>query len=171
MKKITAIMALSVFLIQCNKKNDTVNSIAKNDSLSMNTEAESEKEMDTLNAKTYCYIGVTGKDSVFVSIDDNLGTLSGKMSYKNFEKDSSKGELSGFKSGDTLKVTYEFASEGMNSKRDIFFIQKDNMLIEGIGNQKDDNGIMRYADENKIDYKSGQNLKSADCKIVTKALK
>lgn len=171
MKKIAAITILSVLLINCNKKTDTANSTANSDSLPMNTETESEKQIDTLDAKTYCYMSVTGKDSVFVSIDDNLGTLSGKMSYKNFEKDSSKGELSGFKSGDTLKVTYEFASEGMTSKRDIFFIQKDNMLIEGIGNHKDDNGIMRYSDEKKIDYKGGQNLKSADCKMVAKALK
>ncbi|WP_209390066.1 hypothetical protein [Chryseobacterium sp. RR2-3-20] len=115
-------------------------------------------------------MGITGKDSVFVSLDDNLGTISGKMSYKNFEKDSSKGELSGFKSGDTLKLTYEFAAEGTVSKRDIFFIQKDNSLTEGIGTQKDDKGTMRYSDEKKIDYKNGQELKSADCALITKAL-
>ncbi|MFL9832814.1 hypothetical protein [Chryseobacterium terrae] len=170
MKKYIVLGALSVLMMNCNKKNETVKPVANTDSLD-SLETPAETVIDTLGAKTFCYLGVTGKDSVFVSIDDNLGTFSGKMAYKNSEKDSSKGELSGFKSGDTLKLTYEFASEGTTSKRDIFFIQKGNTLIEGIGNQKDDNGTMRYADENKIAYKDGQKLESSDCKAVVNALK
>lgn len=169
MKKYFLVSALSVLLFNCNKKNDAVKPAATVDST--NTQAETEPVVDTLGAKTFCYIEATGKDSVFVSIDDNLGTISGKMHYKNFEKDSSKGELYGFKSGDTLKLTYEFFAEGTTSKRDIFFIQKDNFLMEGTGNQKDDNGTMRYTDENKISYKDGHKLESADCKTVAKALK
>lgn len=167
MKKYIVISAFSVLLMDCTKKNETVKPVTTTDSV----ETPAEPVVDTLGAKTFCYVGVTGKDSVFVSLDDNLGTFSGKMAYKNSEKDSSKGELSGFKSGDTLKLTYEFASEGTTSKRDIFFIQKGNTLTEGIGNQKDENGTMRYADEKKISYKEGQKLESADCKTVSKALK
>lgn len=166
MKKYMVLAALSVLIISCNKKDETVKPVVPTDSL----QTHQEPVADTLGAKTFCYLGVTGKDSVFVSIDDNLGTLSGKMAYKNSEKDSSKGELFGFKSGDTLKLTYEFASEGTTSKRDIYFIQKGNVLTEGIGDQKDENGTMRYADEKKIAYKDGQKLETADCKVVTKAL-
>lgn len=167
MKKYFLISAFSVLAMNCNKKTESVKPVATTDSLESPVEAVS----DTLNSKTFCYLGVTGKDSVFVSLNDNLGTISGKMAYKNSEKDSSKGELSGLKSGDTLKLTYEFASEGTTSKRDIFFIQKGNTLMEGIGNQKDENGAMRYADEKKISYKDGQKLESTDCKTVSKALR
>lgn len=167
MKKYIVLSAFSILIMSCNKKNETVKPVVTTDSL----ENSSEPVIDTLGSKTFCYLGVTGKDSVFVSFDDNLGTLSGKMAYKNSEKDSSKGELFGFKSGDTLKLTYEFASEGTTSKRDIFFIQKDNILTEGIGNQKDENGTIRYADEKKIAYKDGQKLEIADCNVVIKALK
>lgn len=166
MKKYIVVGALSVLAMSCNKKNEKVKPIVTTDSL----ENPAEPVVDTLGARTFCYLGVTGKDSVFVSLDDNLGTFSGKMAYKNSEKDSSKGELFGFRSGDTLKLTYEFASEGTTSKRDIYFIQKDNVLTEGIGDQKDENGTMRYADEKKITYKDGQKLETADCKVVTKAL-
>jgi hypothetical protein len=166
MKKYIVLGALSVLAMNCNKKNEKVKPIVTTDSL----ENPAEPVVDTLGARTFCYLGVTGKDSVFVSLDDNLGTFSGKMAYKNSEKDSSKGELFGFRSGDTLKLTYEFASEGTTSKRDIYFIQKDNVLTEGIGDQKDENGTMRYADEKKITYKDGQKLETADCKVVTKAL-
>ena len=167
MKKYIVLSAFSILIMSCNKKNETVKPVVTTDSL----ENSLEPVIDTLDSKTFCYLGITGKDSVFVSFDDNLGTLSGKMAYKNSEKDSSKGELFGFKSGDTLKLTYEFASEGTTSKRDIFFIQKDNILTEGIGNQKDENGTIRYADEKKIAYKDGQKLETTDCNVVAKALK
>ncbi|MCX8524949.1 hypothetical protein OF897_13605 [Chryseobacterium formosus] len=167
MKKYIFLSAFSVLLMNCNKKTEIVNPVTTTDSV----ETPGEPNVDSLGSKTLCYLGVTGKDSVFVSLDDNLGTFSGKMAYKNHEKDSSKGELSGFKSGDTLKLTYEFASEGTTSKRDIFFIQKGNTLIEGIGNQKDENGRMHYADEKNISYKDGQKLQTVDCKVVSNALK
>jgi len=167
MKKFIVLGSLSLFLMNCNKKSEATTPIAETDSL----EDTTSPAIDTLGAKSYCYLGVTGKDSVFVSIDDNLGTVTGKMSYKNHEKDSSKGDLVGFKSGDTLKLTYEFASEGMTSKRDIYFLQKEGNLMLGIGNQKDENGQMKYADEKKIAYDKGQKLEIADCNLVSKALK
>lgn len=167
MKKYILLVTLSVFLLNCNKKVETTTPVTDSDSMTDTTE----KISDTLGTKSFCYLGVTGKDSVFVSIDDNLGTVTGKMKYKNSEKDSSNGDLVGSKSGDTLKLTYEFASEGTTSKRDIFFIQKDGNLLEGIGNQKDENGQMKYADETKVAYKDGQKLETADCAMVSKALK
>ncbi|WP_292008955.1 hypothetical protein [Chryseobacterium sp.] len=167
MKRLIAISFLSVLLMNCNKKAETKTPVTTIDSTDITTEAV----VDTLGPQSFCYMGVTGKDSIFASIDDNLGTITGKMAYKNSEKDSSRGDLLGFKSGDTLKLTYEFESEGTKSKRDIFFIQKDNSLIEGIGDSKpDETGAVKYNNEKKIDYK-GPKLEAADCKVVTEALK
>jgi len=167
MKKYIAISLFSVLLMNCNKKKETVKPVATTDSV----ETSEETVVDTLGAKTSCYLGVTGKDSVFVSLDDNLGTISGKMVYKNHEKDSSKGDISGYKSGDTLKLTYEFDSEGTSSKRDIYFVQRGKVLIEGIGDHTNESGTLRYADEKKISYKGGQKLETADCSTISKALK
>lgn len=166
MKKLILLGSVSVFLMNCNKKTETPAAKVQTD-----TVAVVEPVVDTLGPKSFCYMAVTGKDSVFASIDDNLGTITGKLAYKNSEKDSSKGDITGFKSGDTLKLTYEFQSEGTKSKRDIFFIQKDNTLTEGIGAHKEEDGQSKYADEKKITYKDGQKLEPADCKVVTKALK
>ena len=166
MKKLILLGSASILLINCNKKTETPPPAAKTD-----TAAVVEPVVDTLGPKSFCYMAVTGKDSVFASIDDNLGTITGKIAYKNNEKDSSKGDVTGFKSGDTLKLTYEFQSEGTKSKRDIFFIQKDNTLTEGIGDHKEEDGQSKYADEKKISYKDGQKLEPADCKVVAQALK
>lgn len=166
MKKLILLGAISVLMINCNKKTETQAPKIEKDTI-----AVAEPVVDTLGPKSYCYIGVTGKDSVFASIDDNLGTIIGKLTYKNSEKDSSKGDVTGFKSGDTLKLTYEFTSEGKKSKRDIYFLQQNNSLTEGIGDHKEEDGLSKYADEKKISYKDGQKLNTADCKVVAKALK
>ncbi|KQT23312.1 hypothetical protein ASG22_13130 [Chryseobacterium sp. Leaf405] len=166
MKKLILLSSLSLFLMNCNKKTETPT--AKVDTDSAET---TEKVIDTLGAKSFCYMGVTGKDTVFVTIDDNLGTITGKMATKNSEKDSNKGDLTGIKSGDTLKLTYEFAAEGTTgNKNDIYFLQTKDGLSEGIGERDKETGT-KYADENKIKYTGGNNLKIADCKLVTKGLK
>ncbi|WP_027385424.1 hypothetical protein [Chryseobacterium gregarium] len=167
MKKVILLSSVAVLLLNCNKKAEA----PVPEAASADTTATTEKDIDTLGAKSSCYMDVTGKDTVFASIDDNLGTLTGKLRYKNYEKDNSKGTVTGFKSGDTLKLTYEFQSEGTTSKRDIYFLNKNNRLTEGIGEHKNDNGQMKYANESKISYKEGQQLKPADCALVTKALK
>ncbi len=95
MKKYILLGSLSLFLMNCNKKVETNAPISNTDSLTDTIQTV----VDTLGPKSYCYLGVTGKDSVFVSIDDNLGTVTGKMAYKNSEKDSSKGDLTGFNLG------------------------------------------------------------------------
>ncbi|WP_294298438.1 hypothetical protein [uncultured Chryseobacterium sp.] len=167
MKKLIVLSAFSMVLMNCNKKPEAP--VA--DPVSADTTTATEKVTDTLGAKSFCYMGVTGKDTVFVSIDDNLGTITGKMATKNSEKDSNKGKLTGFKSGDTLKLTYTFAAEGKNdNKNDLYFIQTKDGLNEGIGERDAQTGT-KYADEKKIKYSDGRTLKTADCKIVADALK
>lgn len=166
MKKLLCTAILSCVILSCEKKETPKNNTVETDS----TETETQP-IDTLGAKTFCYMKVIGKDTIVANLDDNLGTITGKLMYKNNEKDSSKGDISGFRSGDTLKLTYEFASEGTTSKRDIYFLQKDNSLSEGIGDQKDNGGQMVYANEKKISYPEDQKLESVDCEKISKLLK
>ncbi|WP_100074249.1 hypothetical protein [Chryseobacterium camelliae] len=167
MRTLVLMGAIAVVAFSCNKKAEAPVPEEKPDSTAMTEEPV----VDTLGPKTFCYMGVMGKDTVFASIDDNLGTITGKLRYKNAEKDSSKGDITGFKSGDTLKLTYEFASEGTKSKSDIYFLQKGNTLTEGIGEHKTENGQMKYSSDKKISYKDGQTLQAADCALVARALK
>ncbi|MDQ0594154.1 hypothetical protein QFZ37_002523 [Chryseobacterium ginsenosidimutans] len=166
MKKLILLSSFSVFLLNCNKKAEA----SVTETAPVDTTVTAEKVLDTLGAKSFCYMGIAGKDTVFVSIDDNLGTITGKMATKNSEKDNNKGDLSGFKSGDTLKLTYEFSSEGVaGNKNDIYFLQTKDGLSEGIGERDAETGT-KYANEKNIKYTGGRNLKVADCKIVSKAL-
>ncbi|WP_027379315.1 hypothetical protein [Chryseobacterium daeguense] len=167
MKKLILLSTLSVFLMNCNKKTEA----AATEAAPADTTAATETVVDTLKPKSFCYMGVTGKDTVFVTLDDNLGTITGKMVTKNSEKDSNKGDLSGMKSGDTLKLTYTFEAEGKSgNKNDIYFLQTKDGLSEGIGERDAETGT-KYASGKKIEYKGGRNLKVADCNTVAKAFK
>ena len=123
----------------------------------------------TLAAKTACYMEAIGKDSLFAQVDNNLGTISGKLHYKNFEKDSSSGTIAGIQDGDTLKVDYVFQAEGTTSTREIWFLKKDGKLYEGIG-AYDLSGV-NYADPKQIKFEKGHVLSSVDCETIAANIK
>lgn len=160
MKNLLLIASVFTLAISCEKKLDqTINTeTTAPDSITIPENAE---PIESSTVQT-CYVANTGKDSVFVSLDDNLGTFSGKMKYKNFEKDSSSGDLIGTKNGDTLKLIYTFASEGNTSEREINFLVKDGNLVEGIGEHKTENRNELYANPAQLKY-TGQILKKTDC--------
>lgn len=165
MKKIILVPLIALAFTSCEKKSTEIVNADQSaaDSLVV---PESNEPMESSTLQT-CYVGVTGKDSVFVTLDDNLGTITGKMRYKNFEKDSSTGDLIGSKNGDTLKLSYTFQSEGSTSEREIYFLHKGENLIEGIGNQKMEGMKSMYENASKLTY-TGNNLKQADCKDFDK---
>ncbi|MBP0611649.1 hypothetical protein J8J42_01150 [Chryseobacterium sp. cx-311] len=165
MKKITLAVFLAVALASCNKKNESlVKDVNNKDSLTLN---ESDIQIDEIPEN--CYMEATGKDSLFVRISDNLGTVTGKMHYKNFEKDSSFGELVGMADGDTLKLEYNFQAEGTTSTREIWFLKKDGNLIEGIGEYNETGE--QYKDPKLLKFTGGHTLKSADCTSIERKLK
>ncbi len=123
---------------------------------------ETDEPIESSTVQT-CYIGATEKDSVFLTLEDNLGTITGRMRYKNHEKDSTIGDIIGNQNGDTLKLSYTFQSEGITSEREIYFLMKIEALQEGIGEQKTDRHKSSYTDYSKIKYEEGLILKQTDC--------
>ena len=152
----------------CEKKStETVDTQTVNpDSI---TVPESNEPLESSTLQT-CYMEVTGKDTLFVSLDDNLGTITGKMRYKNFEKDSSFGDVMGTQNGDTIKLNYTFEAEGTTSDREIYFLRKDGNLIEGIGEHIAEGSRDFYANPAQLKYE-GHTLKSIDCTDFDKNFK
>ncbi len=157
-KLLTAGLALAVF-VSCTKKTQNIES--KVDDSSGVFIDEVNMTDSTLASTSTCYLEVIGKDSLFAQIEDNLGTISGKLRYKNFEKDSSFGDLTGIQSGDTLKVEYVFQAEGTQSTREIWFLKEDGKLIEGIG-EYDESGI-NYKDPKQVKFEGGHSLTEVNC--------
>lgn len=160
MNKFCLAALAAVMIISCDKKSEEITVTAPTvDSV---TVPETNEPMEPSTIQN-CYISVVGKDSVFVSLEDNLGTFIGKMRYKNFEKDSSTGEISGTQNGDTLKLNYVFEAEGSTSEREIYFLKKDGSLLEGIGDHITEGNTDRYANPSQLKYE-GHVLKPTDCK-------
>ena len=151
---------IAIAALSCEKKStEKVSSQTKApDSV---TVPESNEPIEPSTLQT-CYFATNGKDSIFVSLDDNLGTITGKMRYKNFEKDSSSGDVMGTQNGDTIKLSYTFQAEGTTSEREIYFLKKDGGLIEGIGDHKTESNKDLYANPTQLKYE-GNTLKQIDC--------
>lgn len=168
MKKLFLSTLIISAVLSCEKKSDEVVTTHESlDSLVVIPETNEPRQSSTLQT---CYMEAKDKDSVFVSLEDNLGTIIGKMRYKNFEKDSSTGTVVGSQNGDTLKLVYTFEAEGKTSDREIYFLRKGENLIEGIGEQKVDGNKSNYANPSKLKY-SGNTLKQIDCTDFDKNFK
>ena len=65
--------------------------------------------------------------------------------------------------GDTLRALYTFMSEGVESTRQVIFLKQDSLLIEGIGDLKEENGRVVFDNVNSVEFE-GIVLVQSDCK-------
>ena len=114
-----------------------------------------------------CYIGIFNKDTVSVrlSFKDSL-VVTGDLTYKLYEKDENQGTLSGTIKGDTLIADYTFTSEGVSSVRQVAFLRKDNILMEGFGEVIDTKGKMVFKDIQKLKFDNKRVLSKSNCEKV-----
>lgn len=153
MKKLFLGILIAASIVSCDKKETKSGNAEKSSDSAENIS----KDLKVEKIPENCYLQVVGNDSMFVQLTDNLGTFTGNMAIKNAEKDSSKGELSGFKNGDTLKLSYSFESEGKISDRPVYFLVKDGSLIEGFGDFTNPK-TLKYDDKNKFNKTDCENF-------------
>ena len=110
-----------------------------------------------------CYSSTTGKDTLTLKVEVFPNVVTGKLSYKFYEKDSNKGEFDGHLYGDTLLADYKFMSEGKLSTRQVIFLIKDNIATEGYGNMEEKNGKMIFKNQKEISFGKGLILKKIPC--------
>jgi hypothetical protein len=110
-----------------------------------------------------CYSTTTGKDSVFLKVEVFPNVVTGKLSYQFYQKDSNKGEFEGHLHGDTLLADYTFISEGKRSTRQVVFLIKDNIAVEGYGNMEEKNGKMIFKNQQEIVFGKGLRLEKVPC--------
>ena len=86
------------------------------------------------NSIAGCYVMHSGKDVYTLVVESKDGeNVTGKVSFNNFEKDSSSGSFTGKFDGTILLGNYSFDSEGMHSNRQLVFKLVGGNLIEGFG--------------------------------------
>lgn len=100
-----------------------------------------------------CYLATIGKDSAFLKISVSDSTqISGELHYKFRERDNTYGEFKGVRRNDTLTIDYDYLAEGVKSVREITFLVRDEQIIEGIGDYKEENRKQVYQNKAQIDY-------------------
>jgi hypothetical protein len=110
-----------------------------------------------------CYSYIKDKDTVTLKMESSANVVSGKLSYKLYQKDSNKGELNGQLNGDTLLADYKFISEGQLSTRQVIFLIKNNVAKEGYGKMEEKNGKMVFKDMKSISFETGVALNKVEC--------
>jgi hypothetical protein len=148
--KILPIAAIAIFAIACNS-NPTQNT-------ALDTK-RSEKD-STFNI---CFSSVVKKDTVLLNAHMSGDSVTGSLGYKLYEKDQNNGSLLGKMHGDTLRGMYTFMSEGKESVREVMFIRRDSLLIEGYGPLKEAGEKTVFENPEKVEF-NGIVLAKVPCK-------
>jgi len=159
-KRIILLLLIAFQLAGCN--NDPSVGSAKSDTLQskrMNHSDSSLAERQSLN----CYRFVLKRDTILLQLRQTGDSISGVMSFDNYQKDSSHGDINGHSNKDTIYVLYKFFSEGMRSVMEIAFLKSGSSLIRRIGTMVNKNDTVLYKSHNAISYQAGQKLDMVPC--------
>lgn len=119
------------------------------------------EQISTSSLEVGCYFYSDGKNIINFEILETEGEINGNLIFNLYQKDSNKGTFKGYISEDKLFGIYTFESEGIKSSREVAFMIKDNLLIEGYGELNESGNAFRNKD--KIQYTSEMPLKKTDC--------
>ena len=125
-----------------------------------------EKEMSMEVPVTHeCYLGILKNDTIEMHLSvKGTAVTEGKLSYKFFEKDKNDGTFTGQINNDTLFADYTFMSEGQPSVREVAFLKKGNVYIEGYGDVEEKAGKTVFKDRKKLSFDTKTVLTKTDCK-------
>ncbi len=102
-----------------------------------------------------CYISHLAKDVYTLKVENETnGNFTGKLSFQNFEKDSSSGTYVGTYKDGILLGDYSFRSEGMDSVMQVIFKKTGETFVRGYGDLIATGD--RFADINKITWDPNQ---------------
>ena len=152
-------LTLSLFCAGCDSK-PTSGSQTNEDTTSVATAPE---PVDNTSGQTTCYKYVSGKDSVRIQLTTTGTQVKGQLVYSLFEKDNNTGTFEGQMSGDTLYADYTFQSEGSTSVREIAMLKRQNTLVEGYGDVKEQNGKMVFTNKKAITFSDNMVLQETPC--------
>lgn len=153
MKLKTLLFALPVVLFSCNDQ----------PAPTPETTVDTTSKMEIMVPAQTCYLGTIAKDSVFLKTEKFPNVVIGTLEYKNFEKDSSKGELEGKMNGDTLIAHYKFSSEGTTSVSQVAFLIKGDIVVEGFGEMEEKDGAMVFKNLSDIKFDTTLILNKINC--------
>jgi len=110
-----------------------------------------------------CFSSVLKKDTILLNALMYGDSVKGSLGYKLYEKDHSNGSLLGKMYGDTLKATCTFMVKGAESIQEVIFLKKDTLLVEGLGDRKNEKGKISFQNHASVHF-DGVVLSRVSCK-------
>ena len=162
------LLALIIMMItSCNSNTDSkivrTDTIVNENTVDVNKTRPSQKAAISFEG---CYLKILKRDTMVLHLRQNGDSVSGKMSFDNYEKDSSSGEVFGVVDGDIIKLWYSFQSEGMHSVAELFFKKENGSLIRGIGDINSKADTSYFANHAAITYPADQSFSKIDCSNI-----
>lgn len=127
---------------------------------------EKEMEKPVKKTETTCYWQILNRDTFVLSLSEKGDAVSGKLSFDNFEKDGSSGNVSGKIENGIVKLWYNFESEGMKSIMEVWFKKEADVLNRATGPMVNKADSAYFSDASTINYTESQVLKMVDCNII-----
>jgi len=162
-----SLIILSVLIFSCNN----------NSTPEAKSEVQKEKDRDAIE-KSYsftdmsgCFWKITGRDTLVAWLVQTENTITGKLSFDNFEKDGSSGPVHGTVEGDILKLWYSFESEGMKSIMETWFKKQGDSLLRGVGPSAVKADSSYFKDPAAIRFAVDQSFQKVDCAEVPEKYK
>jgi hypothetical protein len=153
MKTLTIFSLL--FLASCSNS-ETTKTTEKKDSLPKN-------ELAQVSQVAGCYKKATGRDTMFLQIEQSGTEIRGSLTFDNYEKDSSTGTVKGTIQGDLLMLWYNFQSEGMSSVSQVYFKKEGSILIFGTGPVETKGDTAYFPQPGSVKYDPSEALTTVNC--------
>ena len=129
----------------------------KNSVVSTSNQTDNDNTVQT-ESVAGCYVATTGKDIYTLNIEmQTEENVSGKLAFKNFEKDSSSGIFTGKYENGILLADYTFQSEGMQSQMQVIFKKEGDNFVRGYGPVDSETGT-KFTDLSQINFDSSSTL-------------
>lgn len=155
MKKYCILFASALAAISCNDKKETLPPGAP--------PAAPEKPAQFVPSNgRYCYLQVTGKDSMMLNAEVKGDSIKGTFDWLPLEKDKKTSVFKGRLTGTTAHAISTAMAEGTTNKEELIFTLQDSTAAVKFGEMlQGDNGVWMYKNKNAA---RDQVLRRVDCK-------
>lgn len=160
---ICVLTLLAALVFSCNEKpaNTSTTDQPENTEVAINKDSLSNGNQSITPG---CYINTFNKDTAFLQLAIDNNVVTGELEYKRFEKDQNKGAITGSLHGDTLVADYTFNSEGTTSVRQVVFVKKGDLLVEGYGEVAEVNGRTTFKNPGSLTFDDKMAMRKTVCK-------
>ena len=168
--KETTLLAAILILFSCNNNKIKQQQADETQARKGDTEitAADTSSLDKTMTGENCFAYIKNHDTILLKMNLKNGIVTGNLTYNLYEKDKNSGTLNGTLKNDTLLANYTYLSEGTSSERQVIFLVKGNVLVQGTGSMKEQNDRFVFTEKKDINFNSSITLESVDCNSFDK---